>query len=560
MSAILQAIIKEQALLANAVLQSASRAWIPHEPTERQSTFLDTPILESFYGGSAGGGKSDALLMGALEYADVPGYSALLLRRTYADLSKPKALMDRAREWLSGTSARWVDKEKKWVFPSGASLSFGYLEHENDKYNYQSAEYQFIGFDELTQFSESQYTYLFSRLRRLKGVDVPLRMRSASNPGNIGAIWVKRRFIPDDFSPAKARKQSVFFKIGHNANGDEIKRLFVPATLADNPYLDAESYTDSLNELDPVTREQLLKGDWSIQQRGNIYPMWDERVHVISRSQFARVYGEPDIPLHWNLARGQDWGSTPEHPCVTTWMARSAENSPLPNIIFIYRELVMIAATPGQVIRRIKELEAPRNEAPRVGISVMSHEAKSVRDTYAVEHKVVFVPATPDRNGGIAQMREYLEVHDEPHPFKPGHQGASRLYMVVDDEQYDAPVDDHGLARHRLEYPIYHYAESKSGEPAMRVIPYPLVNDAADSDRIIALKWFPRKKELTDDERVETSLPEHLKAIALQKQLPQTTEQEMTELYLARQRELAERKKKIQQDNEQPVYMGNNFI
>ena len=82
-----------------------------------------------------------------------------------------------------------------WRFPSGASLSFGYLDTEADKYRYQSAEYQFIGFDELTQFSESQYTYMFSRLRRLKGSSVPLRMRGASNPGGYGHEWVKQRFI-----------------------------------------------------------------------------------------------------------------------------------------------------------------------------------------------------------------------------------------------------------------------------------------------------------------------------------------------------------------------------
>ena len=86
----------------------------------------------------------------------MPGYRALLFRRTYADLTLPGALMDRAHDWLGGTAARWNAHDHIWSFPSGASLTFGYLESENDKYRYQSSELQYIGFDELTQFAESR--------------------------------------------------------------------------------------------------------------------------------------------------------------------------------------------------------------------------------------------------------------------------------------------------------------------------------------------------------------------------------------------------------------------
>jgi len=169
--------------------------YIAHRPTPPQTAFLLLECREAMYGGAAGGGKSDALLMAALQYVDVENYAALLLRKSYSDLSLPAALIPRAAEWLTTTDAKWNGAEHVWRFPSGASLSFGYLDTEADKYRYQSAEYQFIGFDELTQFSESQYTYMFSRLRRLKGSNVPLRMRGASNPGGYGHEWVKQRFI-----------------------------------------------------------------------------------------------------------------------------------------------------------------------------------------------------------------------------------------------------------------------------------------------------------------------------------------------------------------------------
>jgi len=179
--------------------------------------------------------------MAALQYVDVPGYAAILFRRTFTDLMLPDAIMDRSQQWLLGTKAHWSQQNKQWTFPSGATLTFAYLDTERDKYRYQSAQFQFIGFDELTQFPETQYLYLFSRLRRLDQHQVPLRMRAASNPGGIGHEWVKQRFI------IEGRTQG---------------RVFIAASLSDNPSLDQEEYRQSLAELDPHTRAQLLEGDW----------------------------------------------------------------------------------------------------------------------------------------------------------------------------------------------------------------------------------------------------------------------------------------------------------
>ncbi len=232
--------------------------YVPHRPTPRQAAFLLLPHLEALYGGAAGGGKSDALLMGALQYVDVPGYAALLLRRTYADLSLPGALMERAEAWLSPTDARWDDRKKTWRFPSGATVTFGYLENERDKYRYQGAELQYIGFDELTQFSETQYRYLLSRVRRLKGSAVPLRVRSASNPGGAGHEWVKGRFVQGLGVGGRG------LEVPGTEDSPTLRRIFVPARLADNPHLDAGEYERALSELDPVTRKQLLDGDWTV--------------------------------------------------------------------------------------------------------------------------------------------------------------------------------------------------------------------------------------------------------------------------------------------------------
>lgn len=219
----------------------ASPFWAGRQPTISQWAFLATEHKEVLFGGAAGGGKSESLLMAASQYSEIPGYAALLLRRTYADLALPGALMDRAYEWWGPTAAHWSEKEKTWTFPSSATVSFGYLETDKHKYRYQGSEFQFIGYDELTQFPEPSYLYLFSRLRRTRDIPVPLRMRAGSNPGGEGHQWVYERFI-----------------VPHANRG----RLFIPAGLRDNPYIDVEGYVDALAELDDITRAQLLDGLW----------------------------------------------------------------------------------------------------------------------------------------------------------------------------------------------------------------------------------------------------------------------------------------------------------
>ncbi len=212
--------------------------------------------------------------MAALQYVDVPGYAALLLRRTYTELSLADALMDRAHRWLGGTDARWNAQTHTWTFPSGATLTFGYLENERDKYRYSSAAYQYVGFDELTQFTESQYLYLFSRLRRLRGVSIPLRMRGASNPGGVGHDWVKERFVAAPPSP---------------------NRVFIPAKLEDNPHIDKASYMMSLSRLDPVTRAQMLNGDWNVLPSGTLLSRADLQFVDVVPDKAARV-------RFWDLA------------------------------------------------------------------------------------------------------------------------------------------------------------------------------------------------------------------------------------------------------------------
>jgi predicted phage terminase large subunit-like protein len=279
--------------------------YIKQEPTPKQTAFLLLNCRDAFYGGAAGGGKSSTLLMAALQYVDVPGYNALLVRKTYSDLAKPEALIDRSHEWLTGTDAHWNGEKKIWKFPSGATLSFGHLDGPMDHFGVQSSAYQFIGIDEMVQIRKNQALYLFRSLRRLKKYSfVPVRFRGASNPPAAEQIavgaWVKRRYI----DPKTRKKDTVF----------------VSAKMDDNPYLDVEEYRLALDNLDPVTRAQQKDGDWDIAVKGRtfqrewftIIPTAPERYKKIIRywdiaaTEPSKSYKDPDWSVGVKLGTFSD--------------------------------------------------------------------------------------------------------------------------------------------------------------------------------------------------------------------------------------------------------------
>jgi hypothetical protein len=264
--------------LAHVVKRGPSIQHCPHEPHEQQRKFLALACDEALYGGAAGGGKSDALLMAALQYVHVPGYSAILFRRTFADLSLPGALMDRAVTWWEGRpGVAKKDGGKRWEFdcPGGgtATIVFAYLENDQDRMRYKGAEFQFVGFDETTSFSQTQYLYLSGRLRRPEAgplAAVPLRMRGATNPGDVGHRWVGERW--------GIQKDGTQASVWVVRDGKELHRVtaaerpFVPARLADNAAnLDVVGYRKSLSKLDGTTRDQLERGLWILDEEGRVY-------------------------------------------------------------------------------------------------------------------------------------------------------------------------------------------------------------------------------------------------------------------------------------------------
>lgn len=298
--------------------------WCPQLPTPPQKLFVSLNAPEALYGGAAGGGKSSALLMDALRHVDVPGYSAILFRRTLTDLSLPEGLMDRAGTWLRPTAARWHGDNKSWSFPSGARLVFGYLDAPYDHERYQGAAFQYVGFDELTQIRPSSYEYLFSRNRKLTDSDITLKMRAASNPGGRYHSYVYNRFV--------------------GPSADKSKVVFVPAKLTDNPHINQAEYVERLKRMDDITRAQLLDGLWVTDTNGRIYPITDAMI----------VDDCPYEPSEMQHVLGVDLGTREDKPttsyCIVSWYKHD-------DVAYVTYGVKSAGDTPYTIADEIKELE-----------------------------------------------------------------------------------------------------------------------------------------------------------------------------------------------------------
>ena len=262
---------------------SESLSWIPH--LGPQTEFLSRAEFEVLFGGAAGPGKTDCLVAAMLADIEYPHYHGLLIRRTFPQLQE---IIDRCFVLYPKLGGFYRSTDKRWLFPSGARIDLGHMQHENDKYNYQGKEYQKVGFDELTQFTETQYLYLHSRVRTTDP-DIVCQILSTSNPGGIGHAFVKDRFQPGE------RDLKTYYdpKSG-------LSRVFVPATVDDNPTLfeiDPE-YVMRLEALPEIERKRLRLGNWDAFE-GQIFT---------ELLQSIQGYEDFPIPPEWERFCVFDWG------------------------------------------------------------------------------------------------------------------------------------------------------------------------------------------------------------------------------------------------------------
>lgn len=243
--------------------------WTPNPGP--QTRFIASSVYELLYGGAAGGGKSEALVMAPTRWIGDKFFRGILFRRTFPELDK--SLVERTRFYYPALGGKYHGGEHVWTFPSGAKIWLSSLQYADSVIDHQSSEYQFVGFDELTHFEESQYRYLLSRLRSSRGV--PIRVRAGTNPD---ICWVKDRWAPwvnrspeylESGGPIAESGEVLWFK--PNASGGEeyvpagtpgaTSRSFIRSALKDTPQL-GKDYELQLLQQDSVQRARLMDGDW----------------------------------------------------------------------------------------------------------------------------------------------------------------------------------------------------------------------------------------------------------------------------------------------------------
>lgn len=434
--------------------QTAPPPLVIWEPQPRQAAFMRRAEYEGLYGGAAGGGKSDALLAEALRQVDIPHYRGILLRKTYPQLSE---LIDRSYEIYKPAyaQARYNDSKHLWLFPSGAKIYFGAMQHSKDRLNYQGKRYDFIGFDEMTHFTWSEYSYLFSR-NRPSGAGTRCYIRGTANPGGVGHGWVKARFV----TPGKANA-TIWERIKFRyPDGQEVvrwrSRVFVPSTVFDNAVLLANrpEYLDSLAMLPEAERKALLYGDWDT-FAGQVFVEWrDDSDHYADRLG-THVISPFQIPSSWAVWRAFDWGYS--RPFSVGWYAVDHERR-----LYRIRELygsngapnVGVKWEPVYLAEQIKRIEA---EDPNLrGRDIHGVADPAIFNSGGFEsvaalmerNRVWFEPGDHDRLNGKMQVHYRLAFDQEGVPmlyvFSTCKHFIRTLPALVYDERDVEDVDSDG--------------------------------------------------------------------------------------------------------------------
>ena len=397
---------------ARIVLDETTRIWhrkLCYNPFPKQRRFHYSGAKYRLFGGAAGPGKSKALMMEAIVRANEhPGVNTLLLRRTFPELES--SLLQYFRRDVPRELYRSYNDSKHVVtWFNQSTTQFGYSRSESDIYQYQGAEYLFIGIDELTMFTLGQWQFLTSR-NRCPVAGARPNMAGATNPGNIGHAWVKSLWI-DKLAAAGMDSPGKY---------DPGDYEFIPARLCDNPiYAADENYLKSLDALPENLRRAFLEGDWTV-FAGQYFDNFNTVRHVIRPEE---IQFEPWWPRWISI----DWGF--EHPAAVYWHAAAPAagdsgsgeraSSTAASRTITYRELTAQHMSPRDLAVAILD-HSVNEKISAVYLSPDAFARHTDRETIADQMGNIFVafglprpePADNDRVGGWMLMYQMLEAEE----------------------------------------------------------------------------------------------------------------------------------------------------
>lgn len=375
---------------------------IVFKPFAKQNDFYSLPdsIFEALYGGAAFGGKSDALVMLPLvrKFYEHPKFKGLILRRTFPELDKE--IIRRSLGYYPLAGGKYSADSHSWKFPSGAYIDFGHIEHLDDVRKYDSAQYNYIAFDELTSFLEYQYLYLAISRCRSSTPELPAIVRSGSNPDGQGALWVRRRFV----DPCKQGMRIIVDE------ASKAKRIFIPARIVDNPYAainDAE-YVNRLELLPEREKAAKKYGSWDYIigqafEEFRLEPFKDEPVNA------KHVIKPFDIPKNWPSIVAVDWGWSAKTYALKGYLSPD-------NRIYITQEYSRkreyIAVTASEIGRRLYGNSRYLFLDPSAWQA--RGEPKTINEQFAEYSKINPMKADNDRIGGKILLQDCLRWKTRP--------------------------------------------------------------------------------------------------------------------------------------------------
>lgn len=395
------------------------------KPSQRQEDFLTVPdsVFEAFYGGAAGGGKSELLLMLPVlrGFYKIRGFNGIIFRKSFPQLEE--SLIPKSKDMYPHFGGRYNETKHFWTFPEfGTYIRFGYMEEDRDAQAHDTAEFNYLGFDELTHFSRYQYTYLTSRVRSARK-DLPAIVRSASNPGNIGHIWVRERFVEPNPKGYTILRDPV----------SNSKRIFIPAKAQDNPHIMKEDpgYVQRLSLLPEAERRAKAEGDW-----------WTFSGQVFTEFRPEKLSDEPknaihvcesfEIPDWWPKFLAIDWGFAHK-----TWAGLAAMSPD--GRLFLYRELVRqksyveewaadlarMIQFEGSIARKVIDPSAQQNRGQLKTIYQQVIDATGWSDLELADN---------DRIGGKLLVHSFLRWKERPPRYIPregyNQEVADRVYRM----------------------------------------------------------------------------------------------------------------------------------
>lgn len=295
---------KRNWLMVQDQVPQAGVKWKPLPPTDKhlslgernpQEEVLRRQEYEILFGGARGPGKTDAGIVWLLRDHKNPRLRALIIRKNSTDLTD---WIDRATRMYSHLGVKVVGNPPQFHFPSGAIFYTGHLKDKESYTKYLGHEYQRMLIEELTLIpDEKRYLQLISSCRStVQGL--PAQIFSTTNPGGVGHLWVKTRFV------ITARKKTYYDPITGRT------RIFIPGNIEDNPILNAidPGYIRFLDGLPANLRKAWREGSWDI-IAGQVFSTWGEH-HIVKPFP---------IPKDWKRYAAIDWGSN--NPLSIAWYA-----------------------------------------------------------------------------------------------------------------------------------------------------------------------------------------------------------------------------------------------